>query len=112
MVRELIMIASRASSGYRNRQRQAFLLTETECQDSYSDAILRSTRQYNVWVEAVNTIYSGDVELEEMSDTKMGIRMGKIEFVGDGRRRFNGDARPCYAGIQLTDEGKQLLRLS
>ncbi|MFP8956784.1 hypothetical protein ACLI4Y_08650 [Natrialbaceae archaeon A-CW3] len=45
MVRELVTMASRASSGYRNQQRQAFSITETECQDRYSDAVLRSTRQ-------------------------------------------------------------------
>jgi len=43
-------MASSASSGYRNRQIQELSSTETEYQDRYSDAVLRSTRQQEAFV--------------------------------------------------------------
>jgi len=67
-------------------------------------------RTYNQWVEMINDIY--DYGLEEMSATKMGITLKETPQVESGKRRFEGEPKPCYVGIKLTRKGKALFNIA
>ncbi len=65
---------------------------------------------YYTWVEIANDIL--DAEAEELSPTQVGQRLGKYPQIGSQTRRVNGDRTKFYVGIDLTDEGKKLVRFA